>query len=1363
MQPWDSSLRPPGDDAPIPVVSGVSVSERYDVRELLGRGGMARVYRAVERASGRVVALKRLEQRDSPERRLRTAVLFEREYRALSQLAHPRVVEVYDYGVDAEGPYYTLELLNGGDLQELAPVGWRDACQIARDVCSALSLLHSRRLVHRDVSPRNVRRTPDGASKLIDFGAVAPMGPNKWLVGTPPCCAPESLQLQALDARTDLFALGATLYFVLTGRHAFAARSFAEVASVWQHGFALPSQLQPDIPPALDALVADLLQLEPDARPANAAEVIERLCAIDGHAHVEHLQVAHAYLAMPPMIGRSEQLSQLHAALTPAILERSRGAVCVIEGESGVGRSRLLDACLLDAALRGAVCVRSDAEDAAHGDYGVLGALVRQLHLLLPELSHASSQGVDLSVLLPAPNESGVLQDNRELRPQLQAAVLHWLTALASKRALVLAVDDCQRADEPSIATLALIASQMPSGIGILLSAESDASWTSRAARPLLLAQAQRIALQRLNPEQSEQLVAALFNHAPNARSLAHRLHEVASGKPRDLMALAEHLVARGGVRYEGGAWTVPARVDQIELPSSMAQALHARLENLGAAARELGAALAICPDNGFTGYECGQLLDFPDRRAREACLEELTAAGILRVAGEQYRLPHAQWVSPLRAQLTPERERALCRRLSRVFAQRQLFVRASQQLFRAGDDSAGLDVLVEHSRVSQNATATSQEEFMRYARALAADWFETFERGLQLCDSLGRPPRDKYWLLGRLSGLMPAFGVPGRAHFSTLIKMLEHAGGYSDYMQLDPQLPAEQRAEQALALAKARYERATEAERVIEPMTALRMLLRTLVSAASAVALGVDLPFLRSFPDLSGFAKIAPGATIVSSLMAGMLARYSGRLELLREIYMELLDRTTSEAGMLDPSHLNVMRLAVMNGLAVTEACMGMASSLQWSERTAVHPAYRLNSLQSRMLYRLYMGDIEQVEETVRQIERLRVQTLQLYETSNLLWEIGAHVICEDLTRLRRCLEAVAPVAKRYESWRAVQHYVTAEYQRVRRDPARALTDNEAALAMTDAGDHPLWAAIASSHVRTLSALGRHSDALRACESYVSRARRAQLGFMAEELHIALALCQAGLKQPAAMFTADAVIERLRELDVHGIWLGLAHEARARVALALEDRPGFESHLQSARNAYGAKHPALRAKLRRLSQEAERRANGGEQLPMGNGGTLTSHTGVQLLASLDHCSDNMTRAQLTLSVLCRQTAARGGLMYLLIDDHLELITTSEGQTGSVHILESAQSFLESHAQASLRTLTGDDASEGEPAWPEQLAEYRPLLLSHEQSRGLVLTGVVVLAQPAQGFAYPARLLAALSRFWAGTGEVSTLLAVADD
>lgn len=271
----DSCARP--QDEPLRVLA-----DRYELLKIYGRGGMAVVFEAFDRRTGEKIALKRLEQVADEGKHARHLELLEREFHTLAELAHPRVVEVREFGHDGDTAFYTMELLDGGDLHALAPMPWRQACGVARDLCSALSFVHSRRLVHRDVSPRNVRCTERGIAKLIDFGAISPLGPNKLLVGTPPCCAPESVNLQSLDARTDLYALGASLYYALTGQHAYAARSIQNLPDVWAASLVPPARLVPDIPAALDHLVQDLLRLDPDARPASAWEVAQRLAAIDG-------------------------------------------------------------------------------------------------------------------------------------------------------------------------------------------------------------------------------------------------------------------------------------------------------------------------------------------------------------------------------------------------------------------------------------------------------------------------------------------------------------------------------------------------------------------------------------------------------------------------------------------------------------------------------------------------------------------------------------------------------------------------------------------------------------------------------------------------------------------------------------------------------------------------------------------------------------------------------------------------------------------------------------------------------------------------------------------------------------------------
>jgi serine/threonine-protein kinase len=182
--------------------------DRYVLRGEIARGGAAVVLRAHDQLTQQDVALKRL-LGGSGAKHARLTSLFEREYDTLATLLHPNIVHVHDYGIDAEGPYYTMELLEAGDLQTAAPLPWQLACAVLRDVASALALLHARRLVHRDVSPVNVRFGADGSTRLIDFGASTSFGRTEELIGTPHFVAPECLTTRVVDARTDLYSLGA--------------------------------------------------------------------------------------------------------------------------------------------------------------------------------------------------------------------------------------------------------------------------------------------------------------------------------------------------------------------------------------------------------------------------------------------------------------------------------------------------------------------------------------------------------------------------------------------------------------------------------------------------------------------------------------------------------------------------------------------------------------------------------------------------------------------------------------------------------------------------------------------------------------------------------------------------------------------------------------------------------------------------------------------------------------------------------------------------------------------------------------------------------------------------------------------------
>ncbi|HVZ36596.1 MAG TPA: serine/threonine-protein kinase, partial [Polyangiaceae bacterium] len=231
------------------------IAGRYRVEGTLGTGGAGQVFRVTDVARNRELALKRLHAGASKG----VTALFELEYQTLAGLRHPRIVEVFEYGRDEGAAFYTMELLQGEDLKDRAPMPWREACLYLRDAAQALGLLHARRLVHRDVSPRNLWRMPDGRVKLLDFGALVPFGPCDKLVGTPPLVPPEAYESQELDQRTDLYALGAVGYYLLTGMHAYPARGLRDLPELWTYEPVPASQRVAELArPDLEAVPGDL-------------------------------------------------------------------------------------------------------------------------------------------------------------------------------------------------------------------------------------------------------------------------------------------------------------------------------------------------------------------------------------------------------------------------------------------------------------------------------------------------------------------------------------------------------------------------------------------------------------------------------------------------------------------------------------------------------------------------------------------------------------------------------------------------------------------------------------------------------------------------------------------------------------------------------------------------------------------------------------------------------------------------------------------------------------------------------------------------------------------------------------------------
>jgi eukaryotic-like serine/threonine-protein kinase len=270
---------------------GQVVDGRYEVLSRVARGGMATVYRALDRRLDREVALKIMHPHLADGASGSDFVArFRREARSAARLTHPGVVGVYDQGVDGETSYLTMELVEGTSLRRrLADDGSLsvgDALATAEAVLDALAVAHRAGVVHRDVKPENVLLATDGRVKVVDFGLAraltdASQTSTGTVLGTVAYLAPELVSHGTSDARTDVYAMGILLFEMLTGRQPFTGSTPIQVA--YQHvnsDVPAPSDLVDWLPAEVDELVQCLAARRPDERPAEAgaAMALVRRC-----------------------------------------------------------------------------------------------------------------------------------------------------------------------------------------------------------------------------------------------------------------------------------------------------------------------------------------------------------------------------------------------------------------------------------------------------------------------------------------------------------------------------------------------------------------------------------------------------------------------------------------------------------------------------------------------------------------------------------------------------------------------------------------------------------------------------------------------------------------------------------------------------------------------------------------------------------------------------------------------------------------------------------------------------------------------------------------------------------------------------
>lgn len=714
---------------------GAMLCDRYRVGARIGQGGMGVVFRAEDVRTGAPVAVKALfVPRGMPGEVHR----FQREFRALARLAHPHVVAVHDYGQLNGVPYYVMEYVAGVDLHRLrqehgGQLPLSVTLALLEQLCDALAYVHAQGIVHRDIKPSNMMVVgwddPQArpSVKLMDFGLAqfsevsARITQSGTLLGTVLYMAPEQAQGLPVDRRADLYALGAVLYEMLSGRPPFNAEE--PMAILLQHLTREPEplrRLRPDVPEPLAGIVHRLLAKRPAERFAGADEVWAAL----HDAAASRVLAPPAVMAAGParadvvfragLVGRAAELAQLDAWLAAAWVGGSR--FVLVEGEAGVGKTRLVAELAGQARFRGGRRLSGACFEREQLPYSPIVAALQEALSTSSGEDDADSlvaglEG-DLSRLLPGLSQTVVLAAAPELDPgqarlRLFDAVTQVFSRLAARRPLLLVLDDLHWADAATLELIHYLLRNTASGVRLLVVGTSRREERG-ADHPLtgLLQGLRReklletLALDRLAPAETEALLAGLLAVERPPEGLAARLYRESEGNPFFVEEVLKALVEEGVLVQRGGEWVLGAAAEAAGtrlIPASVSDVIQRRLAPLAAASRQaldgaavLGREFAFDVLCGMLGWAEDALLDALDDLLRARLLEEARST-----REDRYRFAHAKILEVAYCELSAARRRRLHRAagaaLERVYAARLDTPEVAGQL--AGHCAASGDV----------------------------------------------------------------------------------------------------------------------------------------------------------------------------------------------------------------------------------------------------------------------------------------------------------------------------------------------------------------------------------------------------------------------------------------------------------------------------------------------------------------------------------------------------------------------------------------------------------------------------------------------------------------------------------------------
>jgi tetratricopeptide (TPR) repeat protein/predicted Ser/Thr protein kinase len=660
----------------------------YEVLNALGRGGMGEVYRARDTRLEREVALKFLDDPDFDR--------VVREARAASALNHPNIVTVYEIGEAGGRRFIVMEFVNGRTLRQLLDTHEAAArfAPLAAQVAQALAAAHAAGIIHRDLKPENIMVRDDGYVKVVDFGLARRMPGatantltrestvEQLLAGTPRYMSPEQVRSEPTTSASDIFSFGVVAYEWITGRHPFSQGSVIDLLHAITSEEPLgPSRITPDISPALEALILEMLQKDPLRRP-NAAEIVERLAGVTAAPSAPSVSRA---AAKSHRVGRARESGELDAAFDS--VAGGEGVVIAVAGEAGMGKTTLVEAFLGATAARhhGCFIAQGRCSERLAGTEAYLPLLDALESLLRGEGRQTTARLMKsvaptwyLHVAGSAEGRTPLSEMRAASSERLKRELLAFFEELSRLGPVVLFLDDVHWADLSTVDALAYIAIRLDR-VRILIIPTyrpTELQLTRHAFLPLMRdlvarGRGRELVVDVLSPTDIAHYFALTFpGHSLPAELLA-LVNGKTEGNPLFMVDMARDLRDREVIRRVDGEWVLTQPLSEVarDLPASIKSLIQRKIDLLDEEDRRILVAASV-QGLRFDTAVIAAALEI-DPAALEERLDRLERLhGFVTLVGEQampdgtlssqFRFAHVLYQNEMYGSLRPVRRAAL-------------------------------------------------------------------------------------------------------------------------------------------------------------------------------------------------------------------------------------------------------------------------------------------------------------------------------------------------------------------------------------------------------------------------------------------------------------------------------------------------------------------------------------------------------------------------------------------------------------------------------------------------------------------------------------------------------------------------------